>query len=138
MRLFGVCFILYVLKLSKISGFWENLRRTDKETHIIGKSYQKILRKWMKAKHDAHFLHECKSHNVYLKFACWRNIKNKTPKKRNNYYNKNLNSAVNKRRRGLKTLTEEHTSILKNLKDSAIWMKGSLIIYPIKQQQNKL
>ena len=116
MLLFGVCFILYVFKLSKISGFWENLRRTDKETHIIGKSYQKILRKWMKAKHDAHFLHECKSHNVYLKFACWRNIKNKTPKKRNNYYNKNLNSAVNKRRRGLKTLTEEHTSILKNLK----------------------
>ena len=42
-----------------------------------------------------------------------RNIKNKTPKKRNNYYNKNLNLAINKRRQGLKTLTEEHHSVLK-------------------------
>ena len=113
MLLFGVCFILYFLKLSNISGFWGNLRRTDKR-HIIAKSYQKILRKWMKAKHDVHFLHECRSHNVYPKFVRWRNIKNKTPKERNNYCNKNLNSAI-KRRRELKTLTEEHGSILKKI-----------------------
>ena len=60
----------------------------------------------MKAKHDMHFLHECKSHNAYPKFVRWKNIKNKTPKERNNYYNKNLNSAVNKRRQELKLLTE--------------------------------
>ena len=61
----------------------------------------------MKAKHDVHFIHECKSHNVYPKFVRWRNIKNKTPKERNNYYNKNLNSAINKKDKNLKTLTEE-------------------------------
>ena len=33
----------------------------------------------MKAKHDVHFLHECKSHNAYPKFVRWKNIKNKTP-----------------------------------------------------------
>ena len=78
------------------------------------------------------------SHNVYPKFVRWRNIKNKTPKERNNYYNKNLNSAINKRRWELKTLTEEHSSILKNLKYSTTWMKGTLVIYSIKQPQNKL
>ena len=72
------------------------------------------------------------------KFVRWRNIKNKTPKERNNSYNKNLNSAINKRRRELKTLIEEHSSILKNLKDSTTWMKGTLVIYSIKQQENKL
>ena len=92
----------------------------------------------MKAKHDVHFLHECKSHNVYPKVVRWKNIKNKTPKERNNYYNKNLNSAINKRRQELKTLTEKHSSILKNLKDSTTWMKGTLVNYSIKQQQNKL
>ena len=63
---FGVCFILSFLKLSNISGFWGNLRRTDKEIRIIAKSYQRILRKWIKAKQAVHFLHECKSHNYIL------------------------------------------------------------------------
>ena len=87
----------------------------SKRTHIIAKS---ILRMWMKAKHDAHFLHECKSYNVYPKFVRLRNIKSKTPKERNNSYNKNLNSAIDKRRQELKTLIEEHDCILKNLKNS--------------------
>ena len=59
----------------------------------------------MKTKHDVNFLHECKSHNVNPKFVRWRKIRNKAPKERNNYYNKNLNSAINKRRQELKTLT---------------------------------
>ena len=85
MLLFGVCFILYFLKLSNISGFWKKLSRADKEKNIIAKSYQRILRKWMKPKHDLHFLYEYKSHNVYPRFVRWKNIKNKTPKERNNY-----------------------------------------------------
>ena len=52
--------------------------------YIIAKSYQKILRKWMKAKHDVHLLHACKSYNAHPKFVRWRNIKSKTPKERNN------------------------------------------------------
>ena len=35
-------------------------------------------------------------------------------------------------------LTDKHISILKNLKDFITWMKGTLVIYSIKQQQNKL
>ena len=49
-----------------------------------------------------------------------------------------MNLAINKRRQELKTLTEEHRSVLKNLKDSTTWMKGTLFIYSIKQEQNKL
>ena len=138
MLLFRVCFIFYFLKLPNISVFWGNFHRRDNTTHTIAKSYQTILHKWKKAKHDLHFLHECKSYNVYPTFVCRRNIKNKTPKERNNYYNKNLNSAIKKKRRQeLKTLTEEHNSILKNLKDSNNWMKGTLVVYSIKQRQNK-
>ena len=35
-------------------------------------------------------------------------------------------------------LTEEYSSIFKSLKDSTTWMIGTLVIYSIKQQQNKL
>ena len=71
---------------------------------------------------------------LYPKLVRRRNIKNKTPTERNNYCNKNLNSAINKKRQELKTLTEEHSSILKHLKDFRIWMKGTLVIYSSKQQ----
>ena len=57
MLIFGACFILYILKLCNISGIWGNLHQTDKKTY---KSNQKVLRKWMKAKHDMHFVHKCK------------------------------------------------------------------------------
>ena len=49
-----------------------------------------------------------------------------------------MNSAITKRRQELTRLTEEHSSILKNLKDSTNWMKGTLVIYSIKQQQNNI
>ena len=49
-----------------------------------------------------------------------------------------MNSAINKKDKNLKTLTEEHSSILKNFKNSTTWMKGTLVIYSIKNQQNKL
>ena len=60
-----------------------NLGYTLCDLHSCGiaKSYQKILRKWMKVKHDVHFPHECKPLNVYPKFVRWKNIKKKLQKK---------------------------------------------------------
>ena len=38
----------------------------------------------------------------------------------------------------LKVLTDDHKAKLETLKDSTVWMKRNLIIYSIKQQQDKL
>ena len=38
----------------------------------------------------------------------------------------------------LKVLTDDHEAELETLKDSTVWMKRNLIIYSIKQQQDKL
>ena len=35
-------------------------------------------------------------------------------------------------------MTDDHETNLKTLKDSASWMKGKLVIYSIKWQQDKL
>ena len=86
MFIFGLCFILYFLKLSGTNGFWKNLRITDPELHLIAKSYQKVLRKFRKAEKDVKFLTDCKSSNVYPKFVRWKNIKTKSPRERIKYY----------------------------------------------------
>ena len=87
----------------------------------------------MKIKHDVHFLHECKTQDVYPKLVRWKNIKNKTPRERINYSTKNWNSAINKRRSEVKTLANDHEAKLQALKDSTTWMNGNLIIYSIKR-----
>ena len=86
----------------------------------------------MKAKHDFKLLNDCKD------FVRWKNIKTKDPRERNNYYSQNLKSATDKRRGELRNLTEKHDIAYKALKDLTTWMKGNLIIYSIKQQQNKI
>ena len=68
---------------SKYSGivslleFRKNLRNTDITTHKSAISYQKILRKYVKAKLDIEFLKKCKSADVYPKFVRWKHVKNK-------------------------------------------------------------
>ena len=69
MLIFGVCFLLYFLKLSGVNGFWSNLRNTDKDTHQAAKAYQKTLKKYMKAKHDVNFLKQWKQKKVFPKFV---------------------------------------------------------------------
>ena len=101
MLFFGVCFFIHFLKLSNVHGFWSNLQRTYKDTHLAAKSYQKILRKIMKAKHDVKFLNDFKNFDVYPKFVRWKNITTKDPREGNNYYSRNLKSATDIKRREL-------------------------------------
>ena len=134
----AVCFLIYFLKLSNVHGFWSDNRWADKDTHLAAKAYQKIVPKFIKAKHDVKFLSDCKKFDVYPKFVRWKNIKTKDPRERNNYYSKNLKSATGKRRRELHNLTEKHDIAYKALKDLTTWMNSNLIIYSIKQKQNKI
>ena len=97
MLIFGVCFLLYFLKLSGINGFWSNLEIQTKNTHKVAKAYQKTLKKYMKAKHDVDILNQWKQEKVFPKFVQWKNIKSKNPLERNRYFSRNLNDAINKR-----------------------------------------
>ena len=81
------------------------------------------------------------NHTMYILNLYFGKISNTKLQKKNegnNYYNKNLNLAINKTREELKTLTEKHNSVSKNWNDFTTWIKGTLVIYSIKQQQNKL
>ena len=136
MLIFGVCFLLYFLKLSGVNGFWSNLRNTDKDTHQTAKAYQKTLKKYMKAKHDVNFLNQCKQEKVFPKFVQWKNIKSKSPLERNRYFTRNLNDATNKRRKELNLLKKERDYSKEKLLSSTTWMKGQIILFSITRMQS--
>ena len=48
----------------------------------MAESYQKTLQKWMKTKHDMHFLHDCKTHNAYSKFVCFEKYQKQNNKRK--------------------------------------------------------
>ena len=138
MLLFGICFLLYFIKLSGTKGFWYNLRRTDTEVHKAAKLYQKALRKQKKAKHDIDFLLKCKTQNVFPKFVRWKNINALSWRDKNRYYSRNLNNSIGKRRSELKILESECNKLKQSLLDSTTWMKGKLIIFSINRLQNSI
>ena len=91
---FGICFILYFLKLSAGCGFWSKLRRTDPELHKVAIKYQRYLRRLEKAKLDLKFLLDCKANDVYPKFVRWRNITRMKKKSQKRYLHLLLNDAI--------------------------------------------
>ena len=123
------------MKLSGTKGFWSNLRNTDVYVHRTAKLYQKSLQKYIKAKHDVNFLQNCKT-NVFPKFIRWKNIKYKTFRERIKYYTRNLNDALNKRRKELNKLLTENDNLKLNLVNSTTWMKAQLILFSVKRLQS--
>ena len=73
MPIFGVCFILYYLNLSRKNAFWSNLRNTDSNVNRAAKLYQKCLQKYMKARHDVISIIVLLFHLFHLrkKFYCF-------------------------------------------------------------------
>ena len=61
----------------------------------------------MKARRDVNFLQNSKTNNVFPKFVKWKNIKYNALRERNKYYGRNLNDALDKRRKELKHLQTE-------------------------------
>ena len=136
MLIFGVCFILYFLNLSGKNGFWSNLRNNDPNVNRAAKLYQKCLQKYMKARHDVNFLQNCKTNNVFPKFVKWKNITYKALREHNKYYARNLNDALDKRRKELKHLETERDKLKVNLVNSTTWMKSQLLLFSIKRLQS--
>ena len=90
----------------------------------------------MKPRHDVNFLQNCKTNNVFPKFVKWKNIKYKALRERNKYYARNLNDALDKRRKELKHLETERDKLKVNLVNSTTWMKSQLLLFSIKRLQS--
>ena len=126
---------MYLLKLLGVDGIWNN-RNTDKHTHKAAKAYQKMLNKYLKAKHDVNFLNQSKE-EVFPKFLQSKNIKSKNHLERNRYLTRNLNDAINKRCKELDLLKKGHDYSKGKLLSSTTCMKGQIILFSINRVQSK-
>ena len=134
---FGLSFILHVLQLSGRNGFWKNLRITDIITNKSAISYQRILRKYVKAKLDIEFLKKCKSTDVYRTFIRWKNAKSKTKKERNKFYKANLNDAIKAKNNDFRKLQQQHVDSQNQLHQSTVWFKYHSTLFYINRLQSK-
>ena len=94
------------------------------------------MQKYINAKHDANFLQNCKTNDVFPKFVRCKNIKYKTLRERIKYYTRNLNDALNKQCKELNKLLTEHDNLKLNLVNSTTWMKAQLILFSVKRLQS--
>jgi hypothetical protein len=129
--LLGLAFFLLYSKLSDGSGFWSNLRDSDKNTYKLAIEYQRCLRKTNKAQLDLHFLHRCKDNGLSPKFVRWKNLKSKDAKERSRYMSRFLADAITEKRTRLKHLRSELTTKDHVLKSSTTWMRYILTKHTI-------
>ena len=90
MQIFGLCFILYFLKLSDGNGFWFNFRRSDDRKFKEAVKVQRLRKKMVRCELAIQFLVRCRDAGVYPKFSRWKNANNKDPKTRDRYRRKVL------------------------------------------------
>ena len=70
------------------------------------------------------FFNQCKHEKAFPKSVQWKNIKSKNPLKRNRYFTKNINNAINKRHKERNLLKKEQNYSKEKLLSSSTWMKS--------------
>ena len=94
MRIFGISFILFFLKLSDGSGYWLNLRNSDEETYRQAVKVQRINKKLLRCELAIKFLTRCRDTGVFPKFTRWKNANSKHIQSRNKYRRKVLREGA--------------------------------------------
>ena len=137
MSIFGLCFILYFLKLSAGYGFWSKLRNTDPNLHKLAIGYQSCLRRKQKAELDLSYLYKCKELNVYPKFVKWKNIARMKKKAQDRYHRLLLNDTIKEKRSNTSNLSNKSSELRKELCDRTTWMISQLILFSINRLLNR-
>ena len=115
MQLFGISFLLYIIKWSDGAGFWSNYRNSDKKSYEQAIIVQRISKKLMKCAHAIKYLSKCRDANVFPKFTRWKKANKKDIKSRLKYQRKILVDEIrdkNNYHRKLKEDLRRETSTL--------------------------
>ena len=73
--LFGLSFLLFVLKLSTGTKFWFNLRNDNPVIYKKAVVVERFAKKISKQELDIQFLVTCRDEYVYPKFTHWKNVR---------------------------------------------------------------
>ena len=123
MNLFGLSFVLFILKWSAGKGFWYQLRATDKPTFLRAIIVEQIRKKVEKCKLNIKLLTRCQDGNLSLTFTKVKRFKETERKHRNRYQRRLLLDEIANKHKDLKQLNKQldyETNILNN---KVTWMK---------------
>ena len=107
MKIFGITFLLYLLKISDGEGFWINYRNTDTQSYQQAVKVQKIYKKLTRCELAIKFLVRCRDAGVFPKFTRWKNANSKDFKMKNKYRRKVLLDEIREKRNLLSMLKEK-------------------------------
>ena len=133
MLIFGLCFVLYFLKLSAGIGFWSKLRRTDPQLYQVAIKYQRSLRRLAKAQLDLKFLYDCKENQVFPKFVQWKNLNRMKKRNQRRYYNLFLTDAIKEKNSHVGNLKKQCDDLKHEQSGQTTWMKFRLICFSINR-----
>ena len=123
MNLFGLSFLLFILKRSAGKGFWYQLRVTDKQTFKKVITVERTRKNVEKYKFDINFLVKCGESNLYLTFTKVKRLKDINKKVRNRYHRRLLLDEISNIHKRLKSLNKQLPSETDTLKSNVTWMK---------------
>ena len=135
MFIFGLSFVLHVLRLSVSKCLWKYLQRAETSSNKLSISNQKFLQKNIKAKLNIKFLKKCKSSTTHPKSVRWKNVKIKQLKEKNKQYHANQVNALKDRNNDLRSLTKKHDEMKTQFRQSTSWMKYNSTTYSLNRLQ---
>ena len=65
MYLFGLTFVLFLLKLPAGNGFWKNIRSTDEQAYKVAVTFERLNKKLMSAELALRFLYRCRDEDLH-------------------------------------------------------------------------
>ena len=92
--LFGLSFLLSILRLSFDTKFWHNLRNDSPFIYKKAVVVETLVKKLCKPELDSNFLVYCRDEYVYPKFTRWKK-KSNSVKYKSRFYRKILLDEVN-------------------------------------------
>ena len=133
MQLFGICFLLYILKISAPKGIWYNLRTADPAAHKVAITYQRHYRRIMKAEMDLKFLFICRDESMYPTHVKWSILKKMKPRERLRHHQRNLKRSITEMHEKLRSLRSQSANMDASLKNALTWMKYKVFKFSISR-----
>ena len=141
MKLFGLTFILYMIKWSDGQGFWDKYRNSDNESYKKAIKTQRIHKKLVRCEQAIRFLKKCRDANVFPKFTRWKIINGKSEKIKSKYRRKILLDEIREKNDLLRSLKDELKNSTDQLYENITYMKKWMIKFSIGntvKQEEKL
>ena len=135
--LFGLSFVLFILRLSYGSKFWQNLRNDNLLIHKKAVKVERLGKKISKQELDIKFLVNCRDEYVYPKFTRWKNVKSNSVKHKNRFYRKILLDEISNKHRSLNEIRKQYQIAADDLNGRLTYFKQYALKIAINRAVHK-